>query len=278
MKSINLAVGGGKPIEAYVALTRALACPNPPRRVVLSFDPVHFMSPDLFWERAVRFGFVGAQDLALLRTVAAERNDPTLHARQRFAGLPDWVRDWLYVERFPSLYLGSVIQGGVVMRWKRNSDALTTALAARGHYYFGIDSGSSAVAIDGHLDAFTPAPVLDWYFDQILAMLAARGIPADFVSTPMNGATAVHVQPALKDGFTAYLAAYAARYPHFQVIGPILPAWPDRLFGDEFAHLNPAGAELFTTELGRCLEMRLADRDAAACRFDKPPSAKLAGR
>ena len=34
--------------------------------------------------------------------------------------------------------------------------------------------------------AFRPLPVLDRYFDRMLALLAARGIPTDFIAMPMN--------------------------------------------------------------------------------------------
>jgi len=41
------------------------------------------------------------------------------------------------------------------------------------------------------------------------------------------------------------------------VVGPAMPSWPDRLFGDGFSHLNPEGAELFSAILGRCLSARM---------------------
>ncbi len=254
----NLAVGGGKPVEAYAALTRALACPVAPRRVVLSFDAAHFVQPDLFWERAVRFGFVDAADLAALRATADALGDRSLLAQQRFAGLPAVVRDWLYEARFPSLYFASLVQGGGFLRWPENQRALAAGRAAHGQYYFGTEAGSDAVAVDGHMTEFVPAPVLDRYFDRILALLAARGIPADFVSLPMNRATERVVHPDVRAAFAAYLAHYEARYPGFHVLGPVMPAWPDRLFGDAFAHLNPEGAALFTASFGRCLTARLA--------------------
>ena len=59
-RTTNLAVGGGEAIEAYAALARALACPIPPRLVIISLDPGHFVHPDLFWERSVRYGFLSA--------------------------------------------------------------------------------------------------------------------------------------------------------------------------------------------------------------------------
>jgi hypothetical protein len=264
----NLAVGGGKPVEAYAALTRALACPHPPSRVVLSFDAVHFMRPDLFWERAVRFGFVGARDLVLLRAIAAETADRSLFDTQGFAELPDALRDRLYVARFPSLYLASLLQGGVAARWQENRHALSDGLARRGQYSFGLASGSSAVAVDGHLPAFVPAPLLDRYFDRILALLAARGIPADFLPLPINEATGAALRPTVRAAFAAYLADYEHRYPRFHVLGPAMPVWPDRFFGDGFSHLNRDGAAAFTAAFGRCLTERLDN--AAECALDPP--------
>jgi hypothetical protein len=101
------------------------------------------------------------------------------------------------------------------------------------------------VTIEGHLDGFAPLPVLAAYFDRLLALLAARHIETDFVAVPLNASTWRAVRPALRDGFASYLAGYAARYPNFHIIGPLMPAWDDGWFGDEFAHLNPASAALF---------------------------------
>jgi hypothetical protein len=101
----------------------------------------------------------------------------------------------------------------------------------------------------------------------MLALLAARHIPVDFVAMPLNDATARLVRPAMRDGFAAYLARFAARYPNFTVVGPVMPAWEDRWFGDEFAHLNPAGAALFSAAFGVCVRARLDGKD---CGLDQP--------
>ena len=127
------------------------------------------------------------------------------------------------------------------------------------------------VAVDGALAAFAPTPVLDRYLNRILALLAARGIPADFVALPMNQATERAARPAVRAAFAAYLEGYAARYPNLRLRGRVMAGWPDRLFGDGFGHLNPAGAPLFTAALARCLE-----GDEAACAFDPPAPAVLA--
>jgi hypothetical protein len=270
----NLAVGGGEAIEAYVAIRRALACPVPPRRVVVSIDAGHFARPDLFWDRTVRYGFLDRNDLRLLRDVSDQVGDASILDQKRGDGLTRGLRERLYAWRFPGLYLGSLLRAGGVARWWDNRAALAAGIASRGQYFFGTADGSSVVAVDGHLDAFTPMPVLDAYFDRLLGLLASRGIPVDFVAMPLNRATAREVRPAVRDGFAAYLAGYAARYKGFQVLGPLWPDWDDGWFGDEFAHLNPAGAARFSDWFGACLRARL---EGGSCAPDQrlqaaPPS------
>ena len=271
LRVTNLAVGGGETIEAYAALWRALSCPNPPQRVVISLDAAHFTLPDLLWERSVRFGFLNADDLAVLREVARETGDNSFASPQVADGLPRFVRARLYTWRFPSLYFSSLLRGGGILRLWRNRMTFDAVLAARGQYFFGLDPGSSTVAVEGHMPSFTPRPVLDHYFDRLLGMLQARGIPVDFVAMPMNHSTGAAVRPAVRDGFAAYLAQYAARYPGFRVVGPAMPDWPDRYFGDAFSHLNPGGAALLSARFGRCLQGRIAGDPDAGCSLAEPP-------
>lgn len=273
----NLAVGGGKPVEAWSALKRVLACPTPPRRVLLALDPAHFMKLDLFWERGVRFGFISPDDLRELAALSRATGDARLLSPASPDGLPASLRVHLYAIRFPTLYFNSLLRGGVFLRWWPNHNRLVAALESRGQYFFGTGHGADAVALDGHLDAFSPSPVLDRYFDMILQRLAERGIPVDFIAMPVNRSTDREIKPALRQGFTAYLAGYQARYPGFHVVGEAMRHWPDALFGDVFSHLNPEGAMRFSQWLGDCLGQRLAEQactepDAQARLQAAPPS------
>ena len=260
---VNLAVGGGEPIEAYSVLRRALACPDPPRRVIVSFDAGHFTRPDLFWERSVAFGFVGPAAVARLRRISARLDDWSVYAVRRPDRLAPRVRAAMYAVRFPSLYFAALVRAGGFLRWWENRRALRAALASRGQYFFGTAPGSAVVAADGHLRRFRPLPVLDWYFDRLLRLAQARGIPVDFVAMPMNTATWRAVRPEVRAGFAAYLAGYAARDPDLHIIGPVMPHWPDRFFGDGFSHLNPAGAARYSAVFARWLGQR---EDAAVQR------------
>ncbi len=246
IRATNLAVGGGKPVEALAMLRRVLACPDRPSYVLLSLDPGHLMLPDLLWERSVRYGLLRRDDLAELADLSARTGDWSVHEARRTDGLPPALRAWLYDLRLPPFYFNSVMKAGVFLRWPANRDALQDGLRRRGQYYFGQDPGSDAVAQDAALGPFRPAPVLDAAFDRLLGLLREHGIETWFVPMPVNSATWHAADPALAAGFDAWLAEKSERHRMFRVLRPTEPWWDNRWFGDSFAHLNPAGAERFT--------------------------------
>jgi len=264
----NLAVGGGEAIEALAAVRRALACPTPPRLVLIALGPGQFVQPDLFWERTVRYGFLNGAELAELASASRATGDFSVYDNGHGDGLPAALRAWLYRARFPGLSFASLTRGGLFLRAWANARTYRATLAARGQYFFGTAPGCDQVAVEGHLDAFRPLPVLDLYFDRLLALLAARGVAAAFVSMPLNDATEAAVKPEIGHAFAAYLHAYQQRYPGLRLIGAPLYGWPDALFGDAFAHLNPTGAALFSRRLARCL-----GPSGGACDLDWPGAA-----
>ncbi len=262
-RTTNLALGGGKSIEALSVVRRALACPNPPRRVIISLNPAQFVRDDLFWERTVRYGLMTPDDLAELAQLSRETGDWSVYEEGHGDGLTGRVRGALYGVRFPALYFASLAKGGVFLRLWDNRRALTNGLLSRGQYFFGTEPGCDAVAIEGHLPVFRPLAVLDRYFDRLLALLAAHHVQTDFVGIPVNEETWRALQPTLRTAFAAYLHGYEAKYPNFHIAGPILLAWPDRFFGDRFSHLNPTGARLLSARFASCL-----DGASGACALD----------
>jgi hypothetical protein len=160
----------------------------------------------------------------------------------------------------------------VFLRWWNNQAGYAAAIASRGQHFFGTDPGSSEMAIEGTLRHFRPAPVLDLYFDRLLALLEQHAIVAHFVSLPVNQATSRATPPAVVTEFQAYLQRKQERYPGFHVSGPVLPIWEDQWFGDGFSHLNPAGAARFSTRLARCVAAWTEGAPAKdACRTTETP-------
>nr|WP_294502504.1 hypothetical protein [uncultured Rhodopila sp.] len=254
LKATNLAVGGGEAVEAYTALRRALACPAPPRLAILSFDPGHFVQPDAVWDRSVRFGLLSPADVEELRDTSNALSDLSIYDPRPGNSLPSALRDRLYEVRFPVFYFSSLAHGGVFLRWPGNQVRFRDALISRGQYYFGVGQGSDVVAVEGHLEAFQPLPILDHYFARMLTLLDAHGIESRFIAMPVNDATWKMVDPAVLSQFAAYLAGFERQHPRFRVTAEIMPHWPDRFFGDRFCHLNPEGAELFSAQLAQRLQ------------------------
>lgn len=251
-KATNLAIGGAQPVESYFAVKHALECPSPPQRVVISHSIGHFARPDTFWNRSVRFGFLGYDDLQDIYATSRRLNDFSVYGAND-DGLPPAFRHWLYAVRFPAPYFASLVRSGLFLRYWDNRAALTRALDERGHYFFGTEAGSDTVTSEARLRVFQPTPVVDHYFDAMLALLHQRGIPVDFVTAPINEATSSEMDPNVRKNFSEYLQSYAERYPNLRIIGETIPSWPNKFFGDTFLHMNPSGADRFSRRLASCL-------------------------
>ncbi len=266
----NLAIGGGGPVEGYFLLRRAMQCPQPPNRVVLSFSAQHLSHADTFWERSVRFGLLQRREVEEVRQAADRLGDHGLSDRLHDA-TSDRLRSWLYAARFPTLYANSLLHAGGALRYASNRRQLEQVLRTRGQYEFGTDNGSSAVAMEGWMSDFRPRPVLDYFLDRLLALAETRGVSVRFVAMPVNEATFAASSPGVRSDFGTYLASFAARYPTFSVERDLLPHWPNRLFGDGYSHLNARGAGVATALLAHCLEP--SGTAALACEWGHPEEA-----
>ena len=173
----------------------------------------------------------------------------------------------MYASRFPPLYFASLVKGKLFARYWDNRAFFERAVEDRGHYFWGTAAGSDIVTQEANLRAFRASPVVDHYFAATLALLRERGIPVDFVVTPVNADTWSEIDPTVRDGFAAYLRAYAERYPNLRIIGERIPHRPDRFFGDGLLHMNPAGAELFSRRLAECLSQS-SEEQACDMRWD----------
>jgi hypothetical protein len=77
------------------------------------------------------------------------------------------------------------------------------------------------------------------------------------LTMPINQATYARTPPELRGRFAAYLRDKAAANPGLHVVGPAIPCWPDRFFGDAW-HFNATGADAYSRELGPWLSRALA--------------------
>jgi hypothetical protein len=258
----NFAMSGTSPIETYFAVRRALRCPTPPKLVVIAHGALKFASDSDYWNFSARTGFLDYSDMRAVDADAARLGDGEIGALRRGDQLSPGLRGALFAIRFPAFYFDSLVNSFVMARWQHNLTAMHEALLSSGHALFGTAPGSSEVAGDGLATAYATSPLIDLYFSRTVRLLAQRGVPVVVLSMPVNQATYVRMQPAVRQAFTAYLLEKAREFPNLRVVGPTAPCWPDRFFGDAW-HFNADGAAEFSAVLGVWLRDVLAGRGVA---------------
>jgi hypothetical protein len=257
----NFALSGTSPLETYFAVQRALRCPTPPKLVVIAHGALKFALDSDYWVFSARAGFLDYAEMRSVEAEAARLHDHELEDLRRGDEFGPAVRERLFALRYPPFYFDSLVNGFLFARWFNNRHAMAEALRTSGHMTFGAASGDSGVAGEGGSRAFQPSPLVDFYFDKTLALLAAHHVPVVFLSMPVNQATFDDMTPQLQQKFDAYLRTKADQFPGLRVVGPPIPCWPNRFYGDSW-HFNETGATAFSRELGPWLQAVLADGPA----------------
>jgi hypothetical protein len=255
-KASNFAFSGTTPIEGYFTVQRMLRCPKLPKAVVIGFSPGPFMQDVYYWDVSVRSGILNFSNTRQVQKEGESLHDREISVLRQGDELPPLVREALYAARFPSIYFSSLVNSYVFGRYVPNLTAEDKTLASRGHAFMGEASGSDALAGEAYLPNFAASPLIDAYFTHTLSALSNAKIPVVIVSFPVNEATCRSTTPELRAGFTQYLTRRVAAFPDARIVGPLLPCWPDRLFGDA-THLNASGAAAYTKLVAHWLLMEM---------------------
>src|SRR5215469_6297806 len=106
--STNFGAGGVSPLDSYFLVHKALACPNHPKRVLLSFGVGDFrVLQEAFWGNTVRFGIIGADAIDNITDTARRLSDSSFDDYITGDGLSGWSRNLVYVHHFPPIYFDS---------------------------------------------------------------------------------------------------------------------------------------------------------------------------
>ncbi len=251
--TVNLALGGASPVEMYFMVERALRCPVPPRRVIVSFSPPQLIADRYYWPRTALFGFLDDRELNdVLRTSRAV-GDTDLYSAANLGDLDALLTNWLYAHHFPSYAISSVIERRGLGGLAKNRAFHADTLRERGHHLYGLNSGADAPAEEAFLTGFKASTLMDAYMRRLIAALAARGAAVLYVPAPLNEATRSRMDPKVVGEIGAYLQGLQAQFANFRLIGPSVPGYPDRMFGD-WAHLDAAGSRQFSAEVAAHLK------------------------
>jgi hypothetical protein len=208
-------------------------------------SPYQFVLAKWFWINPVQFGFYSYSEMNVLLRDSRMLHDPILFGPHTLGDIDARLKGGLCATGFPGCQFPEILYGQIRGRRLINQSKLRSAIASRGQSYAGMAESGYGLDTDATLGRFEPSRLMDYYFDQSLALLEANGVRALFSSTPVNTSAASHYADSLRDEFSSYLVAYEHRYRDFQILGTALPCFPPNYFGDG-AHLNPRGARVWS--------------------------------
>jgi hypothetical protein len=248
----NFALPGSMPIESYFIARAIVDSPSLPKAVIISFAPVHFSEKESFWDMAVGFGFLNFDEINAIRAQSRAFKDDEIFGPRSPGDFDARFKALLYSIKFPAYKYAALCRTLLHSDYASNQEMLRFVEANRGRAHVGMDDGSTLPDWNTKLKDFTPALILDSYFNQALAVLQSRNIPVYFLGMPHNVASEHLYFPGLKEKFVTYLNGYAAKYPNFHILDDPFPSYPSNLFGDP-DHLNEKGAIQWSDHVAQLL-------------------------
>ena len=241
--AVNLALGGGTPIEMHYALTEYLGHHGAPRAVFVGFSPVHYTEAEQFDKRALYFHYLPWREglTARLRMLSLD-------------GVPWYLwgsllaEDASYMLRLPTKYWRTMLGSGFA-RGEENRRVYDEVRAARGHMLFERVPDWTEKGFPYYTpgEPFSPLPSLDWYLRDLIRICRARGIEVHILRLPL--------EPLLADayeesGYLAAVDAYLSRVAREEdaTLEAAQRVYGAEVFGDSL-HPNAEGARRYSREL-----------------------------
>lgn len=240
IKSLNLAVGGGTPVEAYYILEHYLKNNPPPKNLVFSFVGGHLSGGSHYWGRTVTFDFLSDNEFEEIEKFAREYNeDSILESGKSY-------RDYKYPKAYASNFKNGLVGG----RWVRNKLVAAYLVNSGGHHYFGTRSFANGRSGDSYKKNFKVSDFQNFYFKKALNLALNNGIDTGFYFMPLNKTSFSKAKNNYIEEFTDYIENLFGGFG-FEVCNSIFYMDNDQ-FGDP-SHLYK-GAKENTHRLSECIK------------------------
>nr|MDP9128004.1 hypothetical protein [Pseudomonadota bacterium] len=255
---VNLGLSGASLLTMLEVSKRIVACPEPPKAVLITMDMRRFMDTDMFWEREVKYDLFPL-DLEDIRVRARQSGDVLLFEKPAPFDIDARLKNWLFQAKFPSYYFGSLLAGYVFLRAEVNQGYLRDTLRDKGYHYFRDDTlGDNRVDYMAYRKHFAGSEFFESYFGAMLDLYEAHHIPVYFISAPGKTRANQMMDPSFKSEYAAYLEKWVRLYPGLRVLGDIFPSLPPEDFTDR-THLNVLGAVVWSQEVAALLAQARVD-------------------
>jgi len=240
-KDINvLAVPGVSPIELYYSFKHYLQHHQPPAKVVVSLSSTHFGFEQLFWERAIKFGYLDANETEEVILTGRRVGDQSLGRRSATTDA------WFYRQGAPWLYFPELRAGVFGGRLAKNRELTARVAEGNGHVAYGTADASDGLAYEISHSTFKTMPATIEYLRILISLAKSVGARTEFISLPLNQASLRAMPAAHRDGFVQLMQQLQREMPSFTA-HPQWPEYPNDHFGDP-NHLNARGAARFSAE------------------------------
>lgn len=240
--SYSFASGGATPVEMYYVLKKYLKRYKTPKVVFLSISPRFLCETFSFWQYAVRNDFFTSDEISeIIDNYSINENDTTL------GSCLTW-KYYLHKLNCITYYQSDVYRNKGFGAYSKNSKLVSQILIMKGgRPHPGLKNSCSDLNYETRYTKFTPAPILDLYFDKIIDLCKKNKIDFRFYFMPMNKSSFTKLNSNFVSGYMSYIKKYQEKYPEFK-ISDTLYHMDDKYFGDA-SHLNLKGKNIFTQQI-----------------------------
>ncbi len=248
---VNLAQGSGTPVTSYFLAKKAMACPNLPQSVILSYNPRTMMMARPFLEMYIQhYGNYSWSDFDEFR---AYMRDARLeyYPKTYPYDVDIMLLEWAYANKFPPYYLKETKD--VFINGHNSRPALKKAYVKRGEMEYIPSGGSQELDQLVTYDQFVPQTLNDYYLRKMIGLFAEKKIDIYLVITPFSDITIDKVKPDVIKAYQAYLQELVQQYPNVHLLTPQMTALSWRYFGDS-RHLKARGGRYFSEMIVKRLQ------------------------
>ncbi len=238
----NFSLGGVSPVEEYYYIRDYLQNNEIPEYIIYSMSISHYMEAGSFWQESVYFHTLDIEDLLDVLVTKRSFRESSLWGDK---GLLDIIGYYTYS---PVLYGTALVEGTLHDRSKFNIDMYNEVINNKGQYCYNKDKNVEK-RIDDSLacSAFTPDPLIDYYFRKTIELCEDNGIRFVYQLSPINASTYSIVSPDVVEQWYDYLDDIRMEYQNANFDGELI-IYSDELFSDP-THLSPDGVASFSAEM-----------------------------
>lgn len=237
--SLNLAIGGTTPLSGYYTLKRYLAHNAPPKMLILSYMSLHYAGVGTFWDRAIKFDYLGFREFDEIMKNARNLGQCALF------GIDSKRCRWYYffiykinIRNFNAEIYNAWRDMRKSNRHKNNKHIMDSLAHNGGHFFYGRAKESKGLNDEARLKNFAINPLIDLYLRKIVDLAKAHNIAVFHYQMPFNQSSFEALDLRFVREYNAFLDSMYDKYE----IASLNHIWalPNSDFGDPSHLFNGA--------------------------------------